>query len=131
MYPRNITEKILELQAKGYSAELTKEYLADHSTPGIHLNTIYNHRKGTVSKEITDELVRQQQQGITLANQKGKRELSLKYRNELLKLLIPQRIEQKIESSGQNWTVNINDNSKRTDVRSTNVTITALRYDYS
>jgi hypothetical protein len=118
MYPRNITEKILELQAKGYSGELTKEYLSDHGTPGIHLNTIYNHRKGTVSKEITDELVRQQQLDITLANQKGKRELALKYRNELLKLLIPQRIEQTIEGGDQNWTVTLNDNSKRTDVQS-------------
>ncbi|TFH21656.1 hypothetical protein E4G67_05400 [Candidatus Bathyarchaeota archaeon] len=117
MYPRNITEKILELQAKGYSAELTKEYLEDHGTPNIHLNTIYNHRRGTVSQEITDELVRQQQLDITLANQKGKRELAMKYRNELLKLLIPQRIEQMIEG-GQNWTVTLNDNSKRTDVQS-------------
>jgi hypothetical protein len=31
MYPRNITEKILEPQGKGYSAELTKEYLVDHA----------------------------------------------------------------------------------------------------
>jgi hypothetical protein len=83
----------------------------DHGTPGIHLNTIYNHRKGTVSKEITDALVRQQQQDITLANQKGKRDLAMKYRNELLKLLIPQRIEQKIEGR-QNWIVTLNDNQR-------------------
>ena len=116
MYPKLITEKIIELQAKGFSAEETRSYFEQEQGLKIGINTVYRHRKSVVGQEIADEMVRAQQRSIRRQEEKNPG-LAMKYRNELLKLLIPQRIEQKIEG-GQNWTVNINDNSKRTDVQS-------------
>jgi hypothetical protein len=121
MYPKIITEKIIELQAKGFSAEETRSYFQQEQGLKIGLNTVYRPRKSVVGQEIADEMVRTQQRSILKQEEKNPA-LAMKYRNELLKLLIPQRIEQKIEGSGQNWTVTINDNSKRTDVQSSPAT---------
>jgi hypothetical protein len=116
MYPKLVTEKIIELQAKGFSAEETRSYFKQEQDLNIGINTIYRHRKSVVGQEIADEMVRAQQRSIRRQEEKNPG-LAMKYRNELLKLLIPQRIEQKIEG-GQNWIVTLNDNSKRTDVQS-------------
>jgi len=98
MYPRNITERILELQAKGFTAEETRLAIKEQNDKEIGLATIYRHRTGTASKEIADETLKQQQRSI-LKQEQANPQLAMKYRNELLKLLIPQRIEQKIEGS--------------------------------
>lgn len=48
MYPREITKLILDLEAKGYTAELTRQWLIENREIQLHLNTIYNHRKGEI-----------------------------------------------------------------------------------
>ena len=59
--------------------------------------------------------MRQQQRDI-LKSSSDDKALAMKYRNELLKLLLPQRIEQKVEG-GESWSIEIVDNSKKeTDV---------------
>ena len=90
MYPRNITEKILDLQAKGYTAQLTQQWFKDNNEIDIGIATIYRHRTGALAHEIVEAMVQQQQQDITVSGQKGNAELAMKYRNELLKILIPQ-----------------------------------------
>jgi len=109
-YPKQFTEKILELEAHGFTAEETREYLQGHGYPRTGIATVYRHRKGSLADEITAETVRQQRRSI-LKHEEDRPELSMKYRNELLKLLIPQRIEalsyQKIE---ENVTVNVTEN---------------------
>lgn len=92
MYPRHITQRIIELQAKGFGAYETKEYLDKEYGINIHPNTIYNHRKSPVGQEIIDELIRQQERAILRADAED-RKLAMHYRNELLKILLPQRIE--------------------------------------
>jgi DNA-binding transcriptional MerR regulator len=92
MYHRNITERIIELQAKGFSAEETRQALQEQNSINIGIATIYRHRTGAIAQEITDELIRQQQRDI-LRQQQTNPELALKYRNELLKLLIPVKAE--------------------------------------
>jgi len=89
MYPKQITERILELQAKGFSAEETRQAIKEQNGVGIALDTIYRHRKGAVSHEIAEETFKQQQRSI-LKQDQANPELAMRYRNELLKLLIPQ-----------------------------------------
>ncbi len=93
MYPREITKLILDLEAKGYTAELTRQWLLENRQLKIHLNTIYNHRKGPVAKEIIEQMMIQQQQDITIATQKGDYKTAMHYRNEMLKLLVPIKTE--------------------------------------
>lgn len=108
MYGKTITQYIIECQAKGLTGEETQQALKDQKGITVHLNTIYAHRKSSVGQEITDELIRQQQRDI-LRQQQSNPELSLKYRNELLKILVPFKAE--IESRNLNITkteVNVN-----------------------
>jgi hypothetical protein len=132
MYPKEITEKIVELQSKGFTIEETIEYFRDEGLSHISEKTIRRHRKSPLAQEIVEEQARAQhrdifrsQQDASTLMQAGDRKMAYKFRdlamrnrNEFLKIMIPQRIEQKIEGSGQNWTVTLNDNSKRTDVQS-------------
>lgn len=92
MYPKQVTELIVYYQALGFSAEETRTALKDKNSITINLNTIYKHRKSTVGQEITDELIRQQERDILKVESENKA-LALKYRNELLKLLIPFKTE--------------------------------------
>jgi len=105
-YPKNITEEIVHYQALGFSAEETREALIDKNTVTISLNTIYKHRKSAVAQEIIDELIRQQERRI-LKQEHDNPELSLKYSNELLKILIPTRVEtySKVEATTKNFTI--------------------------
>jgi hypothetical protein len=136
MYPKEITEKIVDLQSKGFTIEETIGYFRDEGLSHISEKTIRRHRKSQLAKEIVEEqaraqhrdISRSQQDAATLMKEHDKkmaykfRALGMHYRNEFLKIMIPQRIEQKIEGSGQNWIVTINDNSKRTDVQSSPAT---------
>lgn len=96
MYARTITQRIIELQAKGFTLNETKDYLDKEYGINIHINTIWNHRKSPAGQEIIDELIRQQERAILKADVED-RALAMKYRNELLKILLPQRIEAKGE----------------------------------
>jgi intein-encoded DNA endonuclease-like protein len=92
MYSRTVTQRIIELQALGFSAEETRKRLRERDGMTLNLNTVYTHRRSSVGKEIIDELVRMQLRSIAYAAGKGSAQ-ALKYRNELLKILIPVRIE--------------------------------------
>ena len=92
MYARSTTQRIVELQAHGLSATETQKALTDEYSIHIGINTVYRHRKSPVGQEIIEELIRQQERAILKADVEDKA-LAMKYRNELLKVLIPQRIE--------------------------------------
>jgi hypothetical protein len=103
MYSRTVTQRIIELQALGFSAEETRTRLRERDGLTINLCTIYKHRHSSVGREIIDELIRMQLRSIAHAAGKGASAQALKYRNEMLKILIPVRIEslsiQKTESN--------------------------------
>ena len=93
MYPRTVTQRIIELQALGFSAEETRNRLRERDGITINIDTIYKHRRSSVGREIIDELIRMQLRSIAHAAGKGAPAQALKYRNEMLKILIPVRIE--------------------------------------
>ena len=90
MYSKEVTALILADWAEGASAEETRKHLED--TLGIKpcLNTIYTHRNSLTTKDLVDELLRQQERDLTKEENSA---LRMKYRNELLKILLPQRVE--------------------------------------
>lgn len=90
MYSKEITHLIVYYWGKGQTAEETVRSI--QQCRGIHLGlaTVYRRRNSLTAKTMIDELQRQQQQDIT---ESGDMELKLKYRNELLKILLPQKIE--------------------------------------
>jgi hypothetical protein len=90
MYPKQITELILDLQAKGYTAQLTQRWIKDNNQIHIGLQTIYRHRTSALAHEIVEAMAVQQQQDITIESQRGSREVAMKYRNEFLKIMLPQ-----------------------------------------
>jgi hypothetical protein len=92
MYARSITQRIVELQAHGLSATETQKALNEEYSLHIGINTVYRHRKSEVGQEIIEELIRQQERDI-LKSDTDDRELAMRYRNELLKILIPSRME--------------------------------------
>ena len=103
MYPKQITELILDLQAKGYTAQLTQRWIQDNNKIHIGVATIYRHRTSALAHEIVEAMAVQQQQDITIESQKGNREVAMKYRNEFLKIMIPQ------------MTINLNKNIEQTE----------------
>ena len=100
MYRKEITHLIIECWGKGLSAEETREFIQRKKDILIGLATVYRHRHSITGQKIVDELFRSQRRDIAL-EENG--ETRMKYRNELLKILIPQRIEslsiQKIEQT--------------------------------
>jgi hypothetical protein len=86
MYPKEITGWINEAWAKGFSAEQTVEVIQKKRGLKIGLATVYRHRHNATTKDLVDELMRQQQFDIATSDNE---ELKLKYRNELLKIFIP------------------------------------------
>jgi hypothetical protein len=87
MYSKEVTAIILADWGKGASAEETMKHLKDVFGKAPCLNTIYTHRNGLTAKNLVDELLTQQKRAITKTSDE---ELGLKYRNELLKIFIPQ-----------------------------------------
>jgi len=92
IYPRTVTEKIVEYWALGFSAEETRQALTEKQNVAMALNTIYKHRHSLTAQTLIDELVRRQERAILKADTDDP-PLAMKYRNELLKILVPQRIE--------------------------------------
>ncbi len=94
MYSKIIIQKIIDYQARGLSAEETKQALSERDHVKIHINTIYTLRKSPVGKEILEELIRQQERDISRADSEDRSE-AMKYRNELIKIyaqiLLPQQ----------------------------------------
>ena len=93
MFSRAVTQRIIELQAIGLSAEETRKRLRERDDITLSLNTVYNHRRSSVGREIIDELIRMQLRSIAHAAAGKGSAQAMKYRNELLKILIPVRIE--------------------------------------
>jgi len=96
MYPRTVTEKIVEYWALGFSAEETRQALTEKQNVTMALNTIYKHRHSLTAQNLIDELIHRQERAILKADTDDP-PLAMKYRNELLKILVPQRIETKGE----------------------------------
>jgi polyphosphate kinase len=90
MYKTTVTHEIVKAWAKGASAEETKKYLEAELGLHICLNTIYKKRRSLEAQEMIDELVRNQLRDITTTKNE---QLKMQYRNELLKILLPLRIE--------------------------------------
>ena len=94
MYSKIIIQKIVDYQARGLSAEETKQALIERDHVKIHINTIYRLRKSPIGLEILHELIRQQERDISRADSEDRSE-AMKYRNELIKtyatLLVPQQ----------------------------------------
>ncbi len=90
MYSKEITAVILSDYAKGASAVETIQHLKDAYGITPNINTIYSHRKSVTTEQIVDELQRQQERDITKEQDS---EVRMKYRNELLKILVPIRAE--------------------------------------
>ena len=94
MYSKTVIEKIIDYQARGLSAEETRQALSERDKVKIHINTIYRLRKSPVGLEILHELIRQQERDISRADSEDRSE-AMKYRNELIKtyatLLVPQQ----------------------------------------
>jgi hypothetical protein len=89
MYSKQVTEDIIKYQALGFSAEETREALKKERGVYPNLNTIYQHRRSPIGQELASELLRQQERDI-LKSDSDNRELAMRYRNELLKIMIPQ-----------------------------------------
>ena len=107
MYPKSFTEKVLELQTHGFTAEESISYFKEHGYKHVGLATVYRHRTNALAKEITEETLRQQRRSI-LKNEESHPELSMKYRNEILKLMIPQMtINYNKTESTENVNVNV------------------------
>jgi len=112
MFPKTVTDKIVEYWAKGLSAsETVKAFREDNVS--ISLNTVYAHRHSLTAQHLINELLRQQRRDITKAESSNP-ELAMKYRNELLKILMPQQIEQRVEN-GNNWQVEIIERQRITE----------------
>ena len=90
VYSKEVTAIILSDWAKGATAEETIVHLKKIYGKSPCLNSIYNHRNSLTTQNLIDELLRQQEQDITQVKNK---ELKLKYRNELLKILLPFKAE--------------------------------------
>ena len=94
----------------GFSAEETRKSLREHDGLTVSLNTVYKHRRSQVGREIIDELIRMQLYSIAHAAGKGATAQALKYRNEMLKILIPVRIESlSIQKTETNVKVDVED----------------------
>lgn len=93
----------------GFSAEETRSTLKEQNGISITLNTVYRHRKSAVGQEIVEELIRRQERSILKADTDDPA-LAMKYRNELLKILVPQRIEAytKVDQNVNTTVTNIN-----------------------
>ena len=107
MYPKQVIEDIIKYQALGFTGEETREALHKERNIYPNLNTIYKHRRSPVGQELAAELLRQQERDILKADSEN-RELAMKYRNELLKIMIPQMtINYNKTESNANVNVNV------------------------
>ncbi|MFC1486372.1 hypothetical protein ACFLRN_01615 [Thermoproteota archaeon] len=109
MFRREITQRIVELWGLGYTAEETVRKLRENNNIKISLHTVYNKRNSLTAQEMINELQREQLKDIAATASPA---LRLKYRNELLKILLPIKMEQNMRIEGGPTLVEIVDNSK-------------------
>lgn len=105
MYPKDVTAFIVYCWGHGLTGEETAKALQDKKDLTVSLATIYRKRQSLTASEMIDELEREQLRDIASTEDE---ELKLKYRNELLKILLPVRVEQRMLSFSK---VEINDKS--------------------
>jgi len=105
-YSKEVTALILSDWAKGVTAVETQTHLRDVLGKTVSTPTIYRHRHSLTTQDLIDELLRQQERDIITVDSK---KLAMHYRNELLKILLPVRIEQ--------LSMNINKNTSETTVK--------------
>jgi hypothetical protein len=122
LYSKIITEEIVRLQANGFTAEETREYLKENHQISIGLNTVYRHRHSPVGVEMLQELIRHQERSILKADSTSPA-LAMKYRDKLIEKMINKimpdlvysKAEVKSESTEQvniNVTTNLRDYEK-------------------
>ena len=111
MFGKEVTQRIVELWGLGYTAQETVTALKEKHNIKISLHTVYNKRNSLTAKEMISELQREQLKEIAATKSPG---LRLKYRNELLKILLPIKMEQNMRIEGNPGVVEIIDNSKQT-----------------
>ena len=109
MFRKEVTQRIVELWGLGLTAEETMKELKEKSNIRISLHTVYNKRNSLTAQQMINELQREQLKDIAKTSNPG---LRLKYRNELLKILLPIKLEQNMRIEGAPTLVEIVDNSK-------------------
>ena len=114
MFRKEVTQRIVELWGLGYTAEETVRELREKYKLRISLHTVYNKRNSLTAQQMITELQREQMKDIATTSSPG---LRLKYRNELLKILLPKKLEQKMRIEGGPTRVEILDNSKHPEDR--------------
>jgi Fe2+ or Zn2+ uptake regulation protein len=92
MYPKEITNLIVELWGLVFTAEETVKAIQERKGKHLGIATVYRKRNSLTAQNLIDELLRRQERAILKADTENP-ELGMKYRNELLKILLPQRIE--------------------------------------
>ena len=85
---KTTTQLIVQCWCNGLTAEETVDYLKEKHKISVALQTVYNHRKSLTAQDMIDELLRQQNRDIALAD----RALKLKYRDRVLAKLMPQKL---------------------------------------
>ena len=110
MFRKEVTQRIVELWGLGFTAEGTVRELKQKDNIRISLHTVYNKRNCLTAQQMINELQREQLRDIATTSSPA---LRLKYRNELLKILLPIRMEQKMKIECGPTLVEIVDNSKQ------------------
>jgi hypothetical protein len=88
-YSREVTGKIVECWGLGFTAEETVKAIEEWKSVKIGLATVYRHRHSLTAQDMIDELMRKQFRDIA---KEDNSELRMRFRNELLKILIPQKL---------------------------------------
>jgi DnaJ-domain-containing protein 1 len=87
-FSKTVIQRIVTLWGMGATAEETVAALRNEGIK-IGLQTVYRLRHSLTAKQISDELLQEQLRGINRAEG----EAQLRFRNELLKILIPARFD--------------------------------------
>ena len=89
-YTREVTNLIVYYWGKGLTAEETRTVIKEKTGKQLGLATIYRHRHSLTADQIIEILFTDQLRDIALATDIG---LRLKYRDNLLGKLIPQKFQ--------------------------------------
>lgn len=104
-YKRAVTETIVHCWGKGLSASETVTWIKEKLNLDVGIATVYRHRHSLTAKDIIEELMREQRRDIALCQSDATR---MKYRDKLLKKLIPELITMKadLNVNGLNESIN-------------------------
>jgi hypothetical protein len=104
---KTTTQLIVQCWCNGLTAEETVDYLKEKHKISVALQTVYNHRKSLTAQDMVDELLRQQNRDIALAD----RALKLKYRDRVLAKLMPLKLAVDSIVNQTNTNIDETDNS--------------------